>query len=339
MTARNDPSAGPAEPPNLKKKNAAAVTPDLLAVEAALRDNLGAHLELVAEVAGHLLFSGGKRLRPLLMILSARTNGRDIAGDVYYSTIFEYLHAATLLHDDLVDGAVLRRGREAAYRKYGNETAVLTGDFLLARSLSIAADTGNPEIIRVIARITEEMSQGEIHQLSRKGALELDEAEYREIIRRKTAVLIEGACRTGALLAGAGSERADALTRYGLHLGMAFQMADDLLDYTADTATLGKTVGADLREGKLTLPVILALSTASGPDRDFIHHLLSDPEFSGDDFTRLLTILRGTGALDHTRCQAGDHVTEARRCLAIFPDGPARETLLALADYAISRNV
>lgn len=345
MTARKEASAAPdpgkpnPDKTDLKKRIAAAVAPDLLAVEAALRDNLNAHLDLVAEVAGHLLFSGGKRLRPLLMILSARTCGRDLPGDAYFSTIFEYLHAATLLHDDLVDGAVLRRGRKAAYRKYGNETAVLTGDFLLARSLGIAADTGDPDIIRVIARITEEMSQGEIHQLSRKGALELDEAEYREIIRRKTAVLMEGACRTGALLAGVDPQRADALTAYGLHLGMAFQMADDLLDYTADTATLGKTVGADLREGKLTLPVILALATASAPDRDFIRHLLTDPEFSTEEFQRLLAILAETGALDDVRRRATDHVAEAHGRLAIFPDTPARELLRSLADYAISRNV
>ena len=192
---------------DLKAKILAAVSDDLKVIEQALKDNLNPHFNLVSQVAGHILFAGGKRLRPLLTVLCARLCGHDDVQTARYSTIFEYLHAATLLHDDLVDDAEIRRGRRVANLVWDSPTAVLTGDFLLARGLSIAADTGLSEVIRTIAMITENMSQGEIRQLERKGDITLTEEEYLEVIRCKTAVLFEGACRTGALVAGADGAR------------------------------------------------------------------------------------------------------------------------------------
>nr|WP_306304165.1 polyprenyl synthetase family protein [Desulfosarcina cetonica] len=183
---------------DLKAKILTAVRDDLEAIEIALADNLNPHFDLVSQVAGHILFAGGKRLRPLLMVLCARLCGHSGNHTARFATIFEYLHAATLLHDDLVDDADMRRGRPVAHLVWDNPTAVLTGDFLLARGLSTAADTGLCEVIHVIAGITENMSQGEIRQMARKGDLSLSEAEYLEVIRCKTAVLFEGACRTGA---------------------------------------------------------------------------------------------------------------------------------------------
>ncbi len=253
---------------DLKQKIVAATLAESAAIEKALIDNLQPNLALIRQVGGHLLFAGGKRLRPLLMVLAARLCGHADPDAVRYSVIFEYLHTATLLHDDVVDGADLRRGQPVANKVWDAPTAVLTGDYLLARALSLATATGNPAVVEVIAAITEEMAQGELRQLVFKGNLALTEEAYFEVIRGKTAVLFEAACKVGALVAGAVAPLVEALGNYGFALGMAFQIADDMLDYTQETAVLGKRVGADLREGKLTLPVIHALrqsrSTAAG---------------------------------------------------------------------------
>ncbi|MBF0233147.1 MAG: polyprenyl synthetase family protein, partial [Desulfamplus sp.] len=258
----------------LKERILSQVGDDLSCIEKALHDNLTPHLDLVSDIAGHLLFSGGKRLRPLLMLLSSRLCNYQGDLAVKFSTIFEYLHAATLLHDDVVDEANMRRGKEAAHSRWSVPKVVLTGDFLLARSLSLAAETGIPALISVMAGITEDMSQGEIDQMVQKGRVDLSEEEYLKIIKRKTAVLIQGACRSGAIIAHAGKEKEDALDLYGYHLGMAFQMADDLLDYTGDAASLGKKPGADIREGKLTLPLIHALYAANSDDRAVMEHVI-----------------------------------------------------------------
>jgi len=197
---------------DLKHKILMQVKHDLDEIEVALEQNLNPYLDLVSQIAGHILFSGGKRLRPLLMVLSARICGYDGNYDKIFSTIFEYLHAATLLHDDLVDEATLRRGKPVANSIWGNAITVLVGDFLLARSLAIAAETKQPAVIKVVSGITENMSQGEIHQLMRKGSLDLTEAEYMEIIKHKTAVLFQGTCHAGALIANVSLTKEAALS-------------------------------------------------------------------------------------------------------------------------------
>lgn len=322
---------------DLKVKIKSMVADDLREIEDALKANLNPYYDLVRDIAGHLLFSGGKRLRPLLMVLSARICGYEGNEDKDVSVLFEYLHAATLIHDDLVDGAAMRRGRTCAHIEYGAPQAVLTGDFLLARSLSLAARTGLPKVIGVIAKITEDMSQGEIKQLDNKGRLDLSEPEYMDVIERKTAVLIRGACRTGALIAGADQSREDALTEYGYSLGMAFQMADDLLDYTSDPETLGKEPGADLREGKLTLPVIYALSRAYDKDRAWMTSLIQSGTFDTQDFIRFTGMVDQYGGLEYTRKMAEDHVNRAKQCLTVFAPSPTLDLLGMLADYALVR--
>jgi octaprenyl-diphosphate synthase len=321
----------------LKLKILARVKDDLKAIEGELARNLRPHLDLVSEVAGHILFSGGKRLRPLLMVQSARLCGYEKDDDKKFSTIFEYLHAATLLHDDLVDGAPTRRGRPAAHAIWGNSTAVLVGDFLLARSLTIAADTGRPDLIRVIAEITENMSQGEIDQLAKKGRLDISEKEYMEVIRRKTSVLIQGACLSGAMIADASHETQEALSNYGFHVGVAFQMADDLLDYTADPQVLGKAVGADLKEGKLTLPVIYALQKASRVDRKRMEKIIVNDDFTGIEFEMLLGLLKQHGGISYTRRKAAAHILQAKEALSMFEPSETKEVLLNVADYALAR--
>lgn len=321
----------------LKQRILAVVSSDLEAIEHALTDNLNPHFDRVSQVAGHILFAGGKRLRPLLMVLSARICGCFDSRIVRYSTIFEYLHAATLLHDDVVDGADLRRGRQVANQRWDAPTAVLTGDFLLARGLSIAVDTGLLEVMRVIAQITEKMSQGEIRQLEKKGDISLSEQDYLEVIGCKTAVLFQGACRTGALVAQAAVDRLDALTNYGYHLGLAFQMADDLLDYTQTDSGMGKAPGADLREGKVTLPLIYALAQAPDPDRKRMAAIVEQPDFSSAEFKWLVALLEKYGGIAYTQKRADAHIQTAKTALQPFGDAAARSVLIDIADYALAR--
>jgi octaprenyl-diphosphate synthase len=323
---------------DLKHKILALVKDDLAEIEIALKQNLKPQLDLVSRIAGHILFSGGKRLRPLLMVLSARLCGYEGDYDKTFATIFEYLHAATLLHDDLVDEATLRRSRPVAHLVWDNSSAVLVGDFLLARALSIAAAVQRPDVIQVVAEITENMSQGEIHQLARKGHLDLTEAEYMEVIRRKTAVLFQGACRTSALIADAPKEKEAALANYGFNLGMAFQMIDDLLDYTLDSRVLGKDVGADLKEGKLTLPVIYALQAADEKDRCLMEKIIADKDFSVHDFKTLIGLLHQYGGVDYTRKLAADYSASAKGALSVFEDSATKEILMMLADYTLARD-
>ncbi len=313
--------------------------PDLEKVEQALAENLDPHLDLVRQIASHLLFSGGKRLRPLLMIHSARICGYANGFEILFSTIFEYLHAATLLHDDVVDQADIRRGKVAAHHQWATPQVVLTGDFLLAKALELSARTENPKVISVIAGITREMSQGEIDQLSHKGKADLSPEDYFEIIRRKTAVLIQGACQSGALIAGADHEHQEALKRFGYHIGMAFQMADDLLDYTATAKELGKNPGADMREGKLTLPLIHSLARASQGERKKMLELVFEPEFDPDKFETLKQKIMDLEGIEYTQSLATDHIKKAKENLDLFEDGDSKSLLGMIADYAVQRKV
>ncbi len=324
---------------DLKARIIERVTPDLAQVEQALEDNLAPRLDLVKQIASHLLFSGGKRLRPLLFIHAARMCGYGGGQEVLFSTMFEYLHAATLLHDDVVDGAAMRRGREAAHTRWPAAQVVLTGDFLLARALDIAARTGKPRVISVVADITREMSEGEIDQLEKKGRIDLTEAQYMTIIERKTAVLIQGACRCGAILAQASEERENALADFGYHVGMAFQMADDLLDYTATADQLGKNPGADLREGKLTLPMIHGLAQAGAGEREWMEQMLAQPRFDPDRFQSLKEKLVSLNGIAYTQAKAREYVAKAEQALAQFNASASKTVLTLIANYAVHRKV
>ena len=324
---------------DLKQKILSAVATDLDDIEKALSDNLNPYLDLVSEVAGHLLFSGGKRLRPLLMVLSARICGYTGDYEKTFSTALEYLHTATLLHDDLVDEASMRRGKEVAHATWGNSITVLVGDYLLARALSISAGTGRLKVVQVLAELTENMSQGEVHQLMRKGDVKLTEDEYMEVIRRKTAMLFEAACQVSAIISDAAEEKEKALAEYGYNLGIAFQMADDLFDYTLQTADFGKVVGADLREGKLTLPVIYALKQARPDDRDLMINIIRNNDFATEDFQTLIGFLEKYGGIEYTQKRATAYIETAKAALSIFNPSPTKQTMLDIADYALARRV
>ena len=323
---------------DLKKKILAENGNDLEKIEAELSENLKPYLDLVSDVARHILFAGGKRLRPLLLDLSARLCGykEDYAKTV--STALEYLHAATLLHDDIVDDAILRRGKTVAHSLYGNATTVLVGDFLLARALAICADSGKIKVIRIISDLTENMSTGEVHQLMRKGDVSLTEDEYLEVIRRKTAVLFQAACTVSAVIAEAPEDKEKALSDFGYHLGIAFQMADDLFDYTMDTAALGKEVGADLREGKLTLPVIHALKQANPADRDAMIKIIKNEAFTVDEFNALVDLLKKNDGIAYTEKKAEFCIEKAKEALSVFEPSKTKDSLLDIANYALARS-
>jgi len=323
---------------DLKKKILAENGNDLEKIEAELSENLKPYLDLVSDVARHILFAGGKRLRPLLLVLSARLCGykEDYAKTV--STALEYLHAATLLHDDIVDDAILRRGKTVAHSLYGNATTVLVGDFLLARALAICADSGKIKVIHIISDLTENMSTGEVHQLMRKGDVSLTEDEYLEVIRRKTAVLFQAACTVSAVIAEAPEEKEKALSDFGYHLGIAFQMADDLFDYTMDTADLGKEVGADLREGKLTLPVIHALKQANPADRDEMVKIIKNEAFTVDEFNALVDLLKKNDGIAYTEKKAEFCIEKAKEALSVFEPSKTKDSLLDIANYALARS-
>jgi octaprenyl-diphosphate synthase len=324
---------------DLKRKILTAVEDDLNDIEKALSDNLNPYLDLVSDVAGHILFSGGKRLRPLLMVLSARICGYTGNYEKTFSTALEYLHTATLLHDDLVDEATLRRGKAVAHSNWGNSITVLVGDYLLARALSISAGTGKLRVIQILAALTENMSQGEVHQLMRKGDVNLQEEEYLEVIRRKTAMLFEAACQVSAILAEAPPENEKALAEYGYNLGIAFQMADDLFDYTLTTSDFGKEVGADLREGKLTLPVIHALNRATIDDRELMIKIIRDQRFSVDDFNMLIDLMDKYGGLTYTQEVAASYIDKAKKSLSVFDSSRTRDIMMDIADYVLARSV
>lgn len=324
---------------DLKKRILAENQADLDEIEKQLSENLKPYLDLVSEVANHILFAGGKRLRPLLLVLAAKICGYT---DKYAKTVasaMEYLHAATLLHDDIIDDAVLRRGKKVAHSVYGNAVTVLVGDFLLARALAICADSGKIKVIHIISNLTENMSTGEVHQLMRKGDVTLTEEEYLEVIRRKTAVLFQAACTVSAVIAEAPPEKEQALSDYGYNLGLAFQMVDDLFDYTMDTAALGKEVGADLKEGKLTLPIIQALKKADSADRDQMVKIIQNEDFTDDEFKSLVTLLHKNDGIDYTLKTANAYVDKAREALSIFETSKYKDSMLDIAEYALARSL
>ncbi|MBW1988348.1 MAG: polyprenyl synthetase family protein, partial [Deltaproteobacteria bacterium] len=297
----------------LKQEITEAVEQDLAAIEEELVNNLDPYLELVRQVASHILFSGGKRLRPLLTVLCARLCGASGEEPYQMGVVFEYLHAATLLHDDVVDSSGTRRSAPAAHTVYGYQTAVLTGDYLFARACSMATKTGRLPVIQTITDVAAVMSQGEIQQMKNHGNIHLTEDEYLEVIKNKTAVLISGACRVGALCADADPGAVEALARFGMDLGMAFQMVDDLLDYTADPKAAGKPLGQDLKEGKLTLPLIHALHKASSLDRFRMAKIIGSGHCSEADFALILSRIRAAGGLAYTRQKAKKFIQSARK--------------------------
>jgi len=308
---------------------------DVAAINVALGANLQTHVPLIAEVGRHILLSGGKRIRPLLFILAARMCGCQGNNLSDFSTIFEYLHAATLLHDDVIDAANVRRGVSTANTIWGNQAVILVGDFLLAKALSLAVTTNKLKILQVLSHATTMMAEGEILQLLHTGNLKITEAEYFEVITRKTAILMSAACQIGAILGGVSEAQEEALSQMGLNLGITFQVVDDILDYTGDERQLGKEVCADLREGRVTLPLIHALAQATPADRERLEGIAQ--ELTPESAQELKDLLEQYGSLGHARAVARDYTLKAQDNLASFPATLEKTYFWAITEELLAR--
>jgi octaprenyl-diphosphate synthase len=308
---------------------------EVAAINQALEANLKSHVPLIAEVGRHILLSGGKRIRPLLFILASRMCGCQGNHLSDFSAIFEYLHAATLLHDDVIDAASVRRGASTANTVWGNQAVILVGDFLLAKALSLAVTTNKLKILQVLSHATTLMAEGEILQLLHAGNLGISEAEYFEVITRKTAILMSAACQIGAILGGAPPAQEEALSQMGLNLGITFQVVDDILDYTGDERELGKQVCADLREGRVTLPLIHALSRATPPDRDRLTVIAQDP--TPELAPELRSLLDKCNSMDHARDVARVYTRKAQESLALFPASLEKTYFWAITEELLAR--
>ncbi len=312
------------------------VASGMQAVDRLIRRRLGSDVLLVNQVAEHIVSGGGKRLRPMLVLLAAEAAGYRGVQHHQAAAIVEFIHTATLLHDDVVDESDLRRGRRTANAVFGNAASVLVGDYLYSRAFQLMVELERMRIMQVMADTTNEIAEGEVLQLMHIGNPDTDEAAYLNVIQRKTAVLFAAACRVGAILADAPQSIEDALADFGLQLGMAFQIADDVLDYVSDADTLGKNIGDDLAEGKPTLPLIHALQNASVQDADTIRRVITTGGL--DDLDRVLSAIHGSGAIAYSVACAQRHADTATASIAKLPHSVARECLALLARYAISRD-
>jgi octaprenyl-diphosphate synthase len=314
------------------------VEDDLVRVEEVFAEQARSDVGLVGEIGRYIQEGGGKRVRPALLLLASRLCGYRGARAVTLAATVEFIHAATLLHDDIIDEATTRRGRRSVNSRWGNDVTVLLGDFLYTRSMAMALSQDNLPILRLLSDVTLRMIEGEILEIERDGDMAVTEGEHLDLIRRKTADLFAACTRIGALLGEVGEEREEALARYGLHLGMCFQMVDDLLDFTADEETLGKPVANDLREGKVTLPMIYLLRRAADGDAEKVRAVLEDRGFARVSREEIVRLARERGALDEARSLAESHAAAARRDLLAFDPSPFRDALEALPGFILFRD-
>jgi octaprenyl-diphosphate synthase len=292
---------------------------------------------LVEEIGKHALLGHGKRLRPLIFVLSCELCNYQ-EEDVYQlSTIFEYIHTASLLHDDVLDNAEIRRNRPSANEVWGNHAAVLEGDFLFSKAMAIAIRTGKIPFLAKITETTTQMIEGQILELAHTDDWEISKDLYLEIVTAKTAMLISTTCACGAIISNAESETAESLAQFGLNAGIAFQLIDDLLDYTSSEEVFGKPVGKDLREGKITLPFIYTLEQLATTEKNRLEDLLLNHQPTDDDYKDIIDLVRRNGALDHIRDEAQSYVDKAINSLDIFPDSTAKRDLAILSQHIIDR--
>ena len=329
-----------AEKPAAETSFLACIADDMAAVEQVLENEIRSDVKAAYAISGHTLSAGGKRLRPALVVLAARAVSAAFPTRTVHASAAaaELIHMASLIHDDVVDGSEERRGRPTANAAFGNQISVLVGDYLLAKSIYLAAREGNMDVIRVFSQVTVGLSEGEVLQLSSAGDVDTSEETYRLIIEKKTAGFIAGCCEIGAMLAEATDQVREALADYGMKCGLAFQIADDLLDYVGDPRETGKALDGDLREGKITLPLILALRDSDADVRAQLHTMLADPEALTDvDIKAVHAAIAACNGYARAADAAAELAMDAKRALDILPASVYRDSLLALADYAVKR--
>ena len=314
------------------------VSDDMAECNRAIVARMNSPVALIPQLAAHIVAAGGKRLRPVLTLASAKLCG--YAGGlrhVHLAACVEFIHTATLLHDDVVDESQLRRGLASANAVFGNKASVLVGDFLFARAFQLMVADGSLDVLRILSDAAATIAEGEVLQLVTQNDLSTTEDRYLDVIKGKTAALFAAASEVGAVVADRPAAEAAALHQYGMNLGIAFQLVDDALDYAADQATLGKTVGDDFREGKVTLPVLAAYAASDAAGREFWQRTIEASEQTDADLDEALRLMAGTGAIRLTLDRAAQFAAQAKADLAIFPPSPLRGALQAVADYTVSR--
>jgi octaprenyl-diphosphate synthase len=322
---------------NALDKLTVLVADDLKACNALIIDRMQSPVELIPQLAGYIIAAGGKRLRPVLTLASARLCGYGGDRHQALAACVEFIHTATLLHDDVVDESDLRRGLASANAVFGNKASVLVGDFLFSRAFQLMVEDGSLDVLRILSHASAVIAEGEVLQLTTSNDTGTSEQAYLDVIRSKTAELFAAACQIGAVVAARPSAEEDALFAYGLNLGIAFQLVDDVLDYSALQARLGKTVGDDFREGKITLPVILAYRRGSDEERVFWNRTLEEMEQGEGDLDKAIGLMNQHGALRDTVERARHYGAIARDALGLFPDGKEKAALLDVIDFVIDR--
>ena len=337
MTATVHPIRQPRETAPSLQPLVNLVAGDLNEVNRVILDRMQSPVSLIPALAGHLIAGGGKRMRPMLTLACAQL--LDYAGARHHklAACVEFIHTATLLHDDVVDGSGLRRGKETANLIYGNPATVLVGDFLFSRSFELMVEDGSLRVLKILSHASSTIAEGEVDQLTAAREIETSEDRYLDIITAKTAVLFAAACQIAAVVAERDAKTEAALESFGRNLGIAFQLVDDAIDYVSDADTMGKSIGDDFREGKVTLPVILAYQRADEADRAFWRDAVSGRAAGDDELARAVGLLRSSRAIDDTLARARHYGSRAIDALAGFPNGPARAALTETVEFAIAR--
>jgi octaprenyl-diphosphate synthase len=312
------------------------IAADIRSVDELIRRRLGSDVALIRQIAEYIITGGGKRLRPALVFLAAGATGYRGAHHVELAAVIEFIHTATLLHDDVVDESELRRGRKTANAEFGNAASVLVGDFLYSRAFQMMVGVGSMRVMEVLSDATNAIAEGEVLQLLNAHNFAISEADYREVIRRKTAKLFEAAAQLGAILGEAGEGLEHGLARYGMHLGTAFQLIDDALDYSGDATHTGKNLGDDLNEGKPTLPLIYVMQRGSRKQAELVR--LAIKEGGREAFKAVLEAVHSTGALEYVRDVAKNEAQSARQAIAALPNSNYRDSLLELTKFAVERD-
>ena len=315
----------------------ALVASDMNGVNAVILERMQSKVALIPELAGHLIAGGGKRMRPMLTLACAALLGYPGTRHYKLAAAVEFIHTATLLHDDVVDGSGMRRGKRTANLIWGNPASVLVGDFLFSRAFELMVEDGSLRVLRILSHASAVIAEGEVDQLTAQRRIETDEDHYLDIISAKTAALFAAACRVSPVVAEASEEAEHALEAYGRNLGIAFQLSDDVIDYASDAETMGKGVGDDFRDGKMTLPVILAYARGSADDRAFWRAAISGELVSDNDLSRAIRLLQNSGALDDTIERARQYARRAIDALAMFPASKAKAALTEAAEFAVAR--
>ena len=314
------------------------VRADLEAVEREFERQVQSKVGVIPEIGNYIQNSGGKRVRPAVLLMSARLCGYTGPRAILNAAVVEFIHTATLVHDDIIDDAELRRGQKAVHSRWGNDVTVLAGDFLYIKSMAMALTQDTLDVVRLLCDVTLRMIEGELYQLTKNGVVDLSEDEHFEIIRRKTAYLFGGCAQIGGMLGEIGEVRERELREYGFNLGVMFQLVDDLLDFTGESEVIGKPVGGDLREGKITLPIIHLLDHGGPEANTLIRNVVQEREVSPENWARIRALLVEHRSIEYAYARAVEFGEAAKRHLKMFPDSPERDALMGLADYVLYRD-